>query len=197
MKTTEENLSDIVRLYSKKQVMYQELLFTNHSLVKKRARLDLDSDASVYNSIDLFDDNKDSLVYSVVSSSSDSIRSNIVSNDFCDACVYNKNGVWYIDINKSLLYIKQVLKNDVIKNDISLCVFFKDERSGYELSLEINYSVDDENEEAFGIIQCNYLKKNKITNLIDYKTNYSNVDYNSGDEVSVVKLTKDRPRLEF
>lgn len=196
MKTTEENLSDIVRLYSKKQAMYQELLFTNHSLVKKRARLDLDSDSSVYNSIDLFNNHKDSLVYSVVSSSNDSIRSNIVSNDFYDACVYNKNGVWCIDINKSLLYIKQVLKNDVIKNDISLCVFFKDEKSGYELSLEINYSVD-EREEAFGIIQCNYLKKGKITNLIDYKTNYSNVDYNSGDEVSVVKLTKDRPRLEF
>ena len=196
MKTTEENLSDIVRLYSKKQVMYQELLFTNHSLVKKRARLDLDSDSSVYNSIDLFNNHKDSLVYSVVSSSNDSIRSSIVSNDFYDACVYNKNGVWCIDINKSLLYIKQVLKNDVIKNDISLCIFFKDEKSGYELSLDINYSVD-EREEAFGIIQCNYLNKGKITNLIDYKTNYSNVDYNSGDEISVVKLTKDRPRLEF
>lgn len=196
MKTNSDKLMEIVSSYSKKESLYQDLLFTTHSLIKKRARLDLDSDSSVFDSIDLFNNDKDSLVYSVVSSANDNIRSGIVSRDFSDACVYNINGVWTIDINKSLLYIKQVLSSDVTKNDISLCVFFKDEKSKYELSLEINYSVD-ESDEVYGTIFCSYIRKNEITNLIDYKTNFSSVDYNMNDEASIIKLTKDRPTLKL
>src|SRR5699024_8212622 len=100
------------------------------------------------------------------------------------------------DINKALLYIKQVLKNDVIENHINVCMYFKDEKIGYELSLEMNYAID-KKENSFGSINCNYIRKNKITNLIDYKTNLSDIDYNVGDETSIIKLTKDRPRIEF
>lgn len=196
MDTNIEHLEKIVELYSKKEELNYEVFNIQHSLVKKRVKVENQLETSVRDTIDLFNTGKESLVHCVVSTSDDNIRSNIISKDISNACVYNNYGVWILDINKALLYIKQVLKNDVIENHINVCMYFKDEKIGYELSLEMNYAID-KKENSFGSINCNYIRKNKITNLIDYKTNLSNIDYNVGDETSIIKLTKDRPRIEF
>jgi len=196
MDTNIEHLEKIVELYSKKEELNYEVFNIQHSLVKKRVKVENQLETSVRDTIDLFNTGKESLVHCVVSTSDDNIRSNIISKDISNACVYNNYGVWILDINKALLYIKQVLKNDVIENHINVCMYFKDEKIGYELSLEMNYAID-KKENSFGSINCNYIRKNKITNLIDYKTNLSDIDYNVGDETSIIKLTKDRPRIEF
>lgn len=196
MDTNIEHLEKIVELYSKKEELNYEVFNIQHSLVKKRVKVENQLETSVRDTIDLFNTGKESLVHCVVSTSDDNIRSNIISKDISNACVYNNYGVWILDINKALLYIKQVLKNDVIENHINVCMYFKDEKIGYELSLEMNYAID-KKENSFGSINCNYIRKNKITNLIDYKTNLSDIDYNVGDETSIIKLTKDRPRIEL
>ena len=74
MDTNIEHLEKIVELYSKKEELNYEVFNIQHSLVKKRVKVENQLETSVRDTIDLFNTGKESLVHCVVSTSDDNIR---------------------------------------------------------------------------------------------------------------------------